>query len=192
MDGDAYLKTGAPGAALHEIMIMFMGVETFSFEWAERRDEIIALDDAMTLSRRDTYRIIAESPALVVCAGGNYAPEVLGLERFRDFVLPHWEEAAGILPNEELHVWNITRGTRIVTYALAGPHDSGVICINGAAAHGNEPGDLVILATFGEMSEEEARVFEPKVILVNRANEIVDVRAEVPGPQMPPRIPDVN
>ena len=97
MDGDAYLKTGAPGAALHEIMIMFMGVETFSFEWAERRDEIIALDDAMTRSRRDAYRIIAASPALVVCAGGNYAPEVLGMERFREFVLPHWEEAAGIL-----------------------------------------------------------------------------------------------
>lgn len=101
-------------------------------------------------------------------------------------------ESAGILPNEELHVWNITRGTRIVTYALAGPHDSGVICINGAAAHGNEPGDLVILATFGEMSQEEAEVFEPKVILVNRENRIVDIRAEVPGPQMPPIIEEAN
>jgi aspartate 1-decarboxylase len=97
-------------------------------------------------------------------------------------------EAADILPNQELHIWNITRGTRLVTYALPGPHGSGVICINGAAAHGNQPGDLVILATFGEMDSEEARVYEPKIVMVDKQNRIRSMRAEVPGPQMPPRI----
>jgi aspartate 1-decarboxylase len=97
-------------------------------------------------------------------------------------------EAADILPNQELHIWNITRGTRLVTYALPGPHGSGVICINGAAAHGNQPGDLVILATFGEMDSEEARVYEPKIVMVDKENRIRSMRAEIPGPQMPPRI----
>ena len=97
-------------------------------------------------------------------------------------------DAADILPNQELHVWNITRGTRIVTYALPGPRGSGVICINGAAAHHNDPGDMVILATFGEMDSEEARTFEPKIVMVDQQNRIKTLRAEVPGPQMPPRI----
>lgn len=97
-------------------------------------------------------------------------------------------DAADILPNQELHVWNVTRGTRIVTYALPGPRGSGVICINGAAAHGNQPGDLVILATFGEMDTEEARGYEPKIVMVDKHNHIRSVRAEVPGPQMPPPI----
>jgi aspartate 1-decarboxylase len=97
-------------------------------------------------------------------------------------------EAADILPNQELHIWNVTRGTRIVTYALPGPSGSGVICINGAAAHHAVPGDLVILATFGEMDTEEARTFEPKIVMVDGNNRIKTMRAEVPGPQMPPRI----
>lgn len=97
-------------------------------------------------------------------------------------------DRADILDNQELHVWNITQGTRLVTYALAGPRGSGVICINGAAAHGNSPGDMVILATFGEMDSEEAKVFEPKVVLVDRNNEVVSIRQEIPGPQMPPRV----
>ena len=101
-------------------------------------------------------------------------------------------DAADILPNQELHIWNITRGTRLVTYALPGPRGSGVICINGAAAHGNVPGDLVILATFGEMSHEEARTYQPKVVRVNRENKLVDIREEIPGPQMPPHMDDYN
>ena len=97
-------------------------------------------------------------------------------------------DVADIMPNQELHVWNVTRGTRIVTYALPGPRGSGVICINGAAAHGNQPGDLVILATFGEMDSEEARAHEPKIVMVDKHNRIKSIRAEVPGPQMPPPI----
>jgi aspartate 1-decarboxylase len=103
-------------------------------------------------------------------------------------------EAADILPHQELHVWNIDQGTRIVTYAIPGPAGSGVICINGAAAHNNAPGDLVILATFGEMDSEEAAHFAPKVVLVDANNAIAEIRAEIPGPQLPPRFqaPNLN
>src|SRR5215813_13559789 len=66
-------------------------------------------------------------------------------------------EAAQILPYECVHVWNVTRGTRLVTYALEGPRGSGAVCVNGAAAHLNRPGDLVILATFADMTPAEAR-----------------------------------
>ena len=92
-------------------------------------------------------------------------------------------DAAGIWNHEAVHVWNITRGTRLQTYAIKGKRGSGVICINGAAAHLNEPGDMVILATFAELEEAEARTFVPKVVLVDRKNRIVDEDAtEVAGP----------
>jgi aspartate 1-decarboxylase len=97
-------------------------------------------------------------------------------------------DAAGILEHEEVHVWNVTRGTRLVTYALRAPSGSGVVCINGAAAHLASPGDLAIIASFGEMSDEEARAHQPKVVLVDRQNRIVDEGPERAGPQMPRRV----
>jgi aspartate 1-decarboxylase len=92
-------------------------------------------------------------------------------------------DAAGIWQYEAIHVWNITRGTRLQTYAIKGASGSGIICVNGAAAHLNKPGDLVILATFAEVDESEARAFEPKVVLVDAHNKIVSSDlAEVAGP----------
>jgi len=92
-------------------------------------------------------------------------------------------EASGIWNWEAVHIWNITRGTRLQTYAIKGERGSGVICINGAAAHLNKPGDLVILATFAELEESEARTFVPKVVLVDRQNKIVVKDAvEIAGP----------
>ena len=96
--------------------------------------------------------------------------------------------AADILENEAIHVWNITSGTRLQTYAVPGPRGSGVICVNGAAAHLNRPGDLVILAAFGEMSDEEARSHRPKVIRVDAKNRILGDEPEIPGPRMPKEI----
>ena len=92
-------------------------------------------------------------------------------------------EAAGIWEYEAVHIWNITRGTRLQTYAIKADRGSGVICINGAAAHLNRPGDLVILATFAEMEESEARSFKPTVVLVDRENKIVSKDlVEIAGP----------
>lgn len=92
-------------------------------------------------------------------------------------------DAAAIAEYEAVHIWNVTRGTRLQTYALKGDRGSGVVCINGAAAHLNQPGDIVILATFAELDEAEARGHAPKVVLVDAKNRPVakDV-IEVPGP----------
>jgi len=98
-------------------------------------------------------------------------------------------EAADIIEFEAVHVWNVTRGSRLVTYAIKGPRGSGVICINGAAAHLNRPGDLVIIATFGEMSDEEARRHVPKVVRVDSENRFVGIAAEIPGPLPQPPAP---
>ena len=92
-------------------------------------------------------------------------------------------EAAHILPYEAIHIWNVTRGTRLMTYVIEGPRGSGAVCVNGAAAHQNSPGDLVILATFAEMTPEEARRYRPIVVRVDEQNRpIDDDRPEQPGP----------
>jgi aspartate 1-decarboxylase len=92
--------------------------------------------------------------------------------------------AADILPYERVNVWNVSRGTRIETYALEGPPGSGVLCVNGAAAHQNRPGDLVIIATFAEYGAEELACHVPKVVLVDRQNRIAcPAYNETPGPR---------
>ncbi len=94
-------------------------------------------------------------------------------------------DAAGILEWEEVHVWDVTNGARLSTYAIAGERGSGDICINGAAAHLVRPGDLVILATFVDMDDAEARLHAPTVVFVDGDNRVRDRRAEVPGPMAP-------
>jgi aspartate 1-decarboxylase len=93
-------------------------------------------------------------------------------------------EAADILPYEEVHVWNVTRGTRLRTYAMEAEAGSGVVCINGAAAHLARPGDLVIIATFTQMDDSAARQHRPRIVLLGADNRIVDaVVREVAGPK---------
>jgi aspartate 1-decarboxylase len=92
-------------------------------------------------------------------------------------------DAADILEGEHVHIWNVTRGTRIETYALTGKAGSGVICINGAAAHQNKPGDLVIISTFASYSEAELKYYKPTVVLVDSKNRIQNpTYNETPGP----------
>ena len=94
--------------------------------------------------------------------------------------------AANLLPYERVHIWNVTNGSRLETYALEGPPGSGLICVNGAAAHHARPGDVVILATFAEANdEEEARAWKPIVVRVDARNQIVGDAPgdELPGPQ---------
>lgn len=93
-------------------------------------------------------------------------------------------DAAQILPHEQVHIWNVTSGTRLVTYALRGDDDSGIICINGAAAHRMAPEDTVIIATFAEVDAAEAAGWQPTVVLVDGDNKIVDpALAEIAGPK---------
>jgi aspartate 1-decarboxylase len=91
--------------------------------------------------------------------------------------------AADILPYEQVHIWNRSNGARLTTYALEGVEGSGVICVNGAAAHLARPGDVVIIATFAEPADEaEARAWFPRVVHVDEQNRVVPIEGEVPGP----------
>jgi aspartate 1-decarboxylase len=90
-------------------------------------------------------------------------------------------EKGDILPHQEVEIWNVTNGERFRTYALEGRPGSGVICINGAAAHKVTRGDLVIIATFGWMDEQEARDYEPRLVFVDDHNRPKELRAEVAG-----------
>jgi aspartate 1-decarboxylase len=81
-------------------------------------------------------------------------------------------DAADILPNEQLHVWDVTSGARLVTYAIPGERGSGTVQVNGAGAHLIKPGNLVIIATFTEMRGRAARKYEPTVVFVDTENRI--------------------
>ena len=90
-------------------------------------------------------------------------------------------EGADILPHEQVDIWNVTNGERFTTYALPGQRGSGVVCINGAAAHKASRGDLVIIAAFAQVAEAEARTWAPHCVFVDGHNRPVESRAEHAG-----------
>ena len=79
-------------------------------------------------------------------------------------------DAAGLLPGEAVHVWNVNNGERFETYALPLARGSGEICVNGAASRLVQLGDLVIVTAFCWLEEKEARNYTSKVILVDEKN----------------------
>ncbi len=79
-------------------------------------------------------------------------------------------KAANILPNEIVQVLNLSNGARVETYYIKGKRNSGVICINGAAARWFEKGDKVIILSYGIFEEEEIKNFKPKIIKVDGRN----------------------
>jgi aspartate 1-decarboxylase len=81
-------------------------------------------------------------------------------------------EAADIVEHEQVDVYNITGGERFTTYAIPGEPGSGVICINGAAAHLARQGDLVIIASYADYDAEEVREHEPRIVLVDERNRV--------------------
>ena len=93
-------------------------------------------------------------------------------------------DAAHLFEHEQVHVWNVTRGTRLVTYALRGDDHSGIVCMNGAAAHLAQPGDVVIIATFAQVDASQAATWQPRVVLVDNKNQVVDpALREIAGPK---------
>ena len=94
-------------------------------------------------------------------------------------------DAADILPSEQIHVWDVTNGTRLVTYAIAAKRGSGVVQINGAGAHLIQPGDIVIVATFTTLKTRDARKHQPLVIFVDGENKI----KAAPTPNVDPSEP---
>lgn len=81
-------------------------------------------------------------------------------------------DAAGILEYEKVQVADVERGTRLETYVISGEPGSGVICLNGAAAHLVTPGDKVIIMCYAQMTPEEARESKPRVVFVDEDNKI--------------------
>jgi aspartate 1-decarboxylase len=82
-------------------------------------------------------------------------------------------DAADLLPGELVHIVDIDNGARLETYTIAGERGSGVIGINGAAAHLVHPGDLVILIAYAQLDDAEARTFEPSVVFVDADNRVL-------------------
>ncbi|MCI9888267.1 aspartate 1-decarboxylase [Micrococcales bacterium 31B] len=87
-------------------------------------------------------------------------------------------EAAGLLENEQVHIVDVTNGARLVTYVIPGEPGSGVIGINGAAAHLVHPGDIVIIIAYGQMEPAEAATHRPLVVHVNAANRVIALGAD--------------
>ncbi len=90
-------------------------------------------------------------------------------------------DAADILPYEAVCIWDVTNGSRLETYAIEGESGSGVVCVNGAAARLVAPGDLVIIASFVSLDEQEARRHEPKLVFVDERNRMTPTRKEKAG-----------
>ncbi len=88
-------------------------------------------------------------------------------------------EAADILPYEQVQVLNVNNGARFSTYAIEGRENSGEICLNGAAARLVAKGDIVIILTYADMDDEEARRYQPRLVYVDEKNRIVRTRGVV-------------
>jgi aspartate 1-decarboxylase len=81
-------------------------------------------------------------------------------------------EESGILPYEQVHDYDINNGNRFVTYAIEAPAQSGVICVNGAAARLVQRGDRLIIVTYAQMSDAEVQGFKPRVLLMDEGNRV--------------------
>lgn len=92
----------------------------------------------------------------------------------------HLLEMANIREYEKLHIYNIDNGERFSTYAIVAERDSGIISINGAAAHKATPGDRLIICTYARMSEKEADQFKPQLVYVNEKNKITHTSHLIP------------
>ncbi|GAA1351933.1 aspartate 1-decarboxylase [Saccharothrix algeriensis] len=87
-------------------------------------------------------------------------------------------EAADLLAGEQVAIVDVTNGARLETYVIPGARGTGVIGINGAAAHLVKPGDLVILIAYGQMDDAEARAHRPRVVFVDADNRVVELGAD--------------
>ncbi|KQX67065.1 aspartate 1-decarboxylase [Angustibacter sp. Root456] len=83
-------------------------------------------------------------------------------------------DAAGLLAGQQVDVVDVTNGARLTTYVIEGERGSGVVCVNGAAAHLVHPGDVVIVIAYGLLDDAEARDRGPQVVFVDEANRIVE------------------
>ncbi|MDO5611153.1 MAG: aspartate 1-decarboxylase [Pseudomonadota bacterium] len=90
-------------------------------------------------------------------------------------------ELSGILENERVEIYNINNGERFATYAIRAEAGSGIISVNGAAAHKAEPGDLVIICAYGQCDAAEAAKHRPKLVYVDRDNRLTHTNDSMPA-----------
>ena len=89
-------------------------------------------------------------------------------------------DISGIREYEQVHIFNVNNGQRFVTYAIRGEEGSGVISVNGAAAHRAQPGDLVIICAYGSCEEAEAAKHKPTLVYVDRHNLLTHTNLSIP------------
>lgn len=81
-------------------------------------------------------------------------------------------EQTDILPYEQVNIYNVTNGERFTTYAIKGERNSGIICVNGAAAHKAKKGDIIIIVTYANYEDKDLASFHPKKAYVDENNRI--------------------
>jgi aspartate 1-decarboxylase len=89
-------------------------------------------------------------------------------------------DASNIAENEQIHIWNINNGERFVTYAIRGERGSGIISVNGSAARRAAVGDLIIIAAFAQVHDDQVAQHSPKLVFVDTNNRIQEQRSHVP------------
>ena len=93
-------------------------------------------------------------------------------------------DAANIVENEQIHIWNINNGERFVTYAIKGERGSGMISVNGSAARRAAAGDLIIIAAFAQVHNDQVSAHEPQLVFVDDKNRRTELRHKVPTQRM--------
>lgn len=89
-------------------------------------------------------------------------------------------EAAGMREYEQIHIYNVNNGERFVTYVILAEAGSGIISVNGAAAHKASPGDYLIICSYAQFSEDEADTLEPSLVYVDDQNKITKTSHDIP------------
>ena len=92
--------------------------------------------------------------------------------------------ASNIAENEQIHVWNVDNGERFVTYAIKGQRGTGMISVNGSAARRAAVGDLIIIAAFAQVHEDQVAQHKPQLVFVDEANRQIGARQGVPVQQL--------
>ncbi len=89
-------------------------------------------------------------------------------------------EAAGIHEYEQIEIYNITNGERFTTYAIRAEDGSGVVSVNGAAAHKADPGDIIIICAYARLNQQEVASFKPTLVYLDESNRITHTRNTIP------------
>ena len=89
-------------------------------------------------------------------------------------------DISGLREYEQIHIYNVNNGQRFVTYAIRAEEGSGIISINGAAAHHAAPGDIIIICAYAQLSEAELALFKPTLVYVDRDNKLSHTKNSIP------------